>query len=1065
MFIPITVGQGDVSTSFEAALSGTLFADCVIVVNDEHTFQPNEGAVMRRGDTITLKTGTLEDKDVDVVLDDRTFVWHIRIPFGFAAVENGGLYGLVGEYTQLSVGENNLNLTPGEGNNDLFIPDYGNSKLLLVDIETGKFRSHDVDGLIAATISDSRFANTFGDTRTICVVSNPEGNTGSAVVTVYDIEFNVLNETKRTLASTYSAPNRPDIIAATGNGFVVADGEHSSTGRLAIQFVGEIGPATTNTTSGYRSIVQLGNSWAWINDSGTGTIFNGLESTSLSLQTLPNVTSKESIFTGAGNSGIFAIVDTVSGYITVLGATPKKRAYIAAGEVISSVEVVRDGILVGFFDKGIQKYDFDLNLIETVTEEGTSYLINTEEGLIYTRLNDTDIVYTTRQEVVTLPSKQIARNRADVLTFQYSAPVGGPAKLLNFTGEVKVNGYPFEGYLPPEASIEFTMPANAEYNLYRKIGIVGANVYEWDTVNEPRIIMDPITLPPRYEAQVRTYEYETVEIVGITEGYFEEIYTTSDRMRIQVNGGEWVDSALVTLKDTVVIRWYLERFGAEYAPNNLIYYRRNNQLFSSWYVLRMELNGVTVHRDTSEAFSRLDMVSSSRPPTPVKVKHDALPFNFKQVDVTLDHKVSIQPYSGEVGLYGRIGKGYGTSGVFKLCGDGGLHVLSKTDKFCLDWDVSVAANKYSTYGLETEVLPGIDLYQIGMGDAELSSADFKTFLFQSAIVPGGNEKVYVYGTEAGVNVQSTWRESDQGFSVKLTSDGTAFSGSQDMSHSSTFDVVASEYSVWESPNFGTSGVYGKPLRYGKQYDAAIDHCLKLSGDVYKVPVGSDKVHYGIALEYAWDSIERYEYTSFYMFWLKSKDAVSAAQSKHRLFVSTPFYGDTKFFHFVTDVEVRRTTTSNQFVTTASEKRTKISEAFQTYPTERPRNTFKEFLNDVEAFAVAEIVEFDVGAEVGAAADIKEFEVSVVTTTSTKFAERKMEFVVVNRKIRDVEVTDGLFSFEEASDEVDTYGDGTRASVKPAGDSFVVGTDPELDNVECPMDVKLPGKTFGYLGGG
>lgn len=1032
MFIPITVGTGSVSTEFETVLSGTLYGECSITVNGETTYPPNAGAKMKRGDIITLRDTALEDKDVVLQLDDRDYTWYIRKPSEYGAVENGGFFRLVGEYTELAVGDKVTTLQPGAGENDLFIPDYGNELLMFVDLETGNFRSHKVDNLIAAQTSVNAHGNVVETT--VCTVDR------GGLVQVFDSSFNLL----WSYESPWLPQPHPDIIGPSYNGFSVFFGlDKANSGVIRVGNFGGLeatpGLTTRNKTlncngtyvtlgSGQLHPVQFGYSGITIN--------------------VPNMTW-ESVFQGDYRFGTIAIIDQTSGTLHIAyrnNYKPSVSKYVGDIGVLSSVAIGEDGVYVGFFDEGVKLFDFGGELIETVSEDGTSFMQYDDElGLVATRLHDTDIVYSVEQRTETLNhTLDVALNKSVSITFNYSAEVGATARLLNDIGTVTVDGAPFAGYLPATCVVKFTMPGHSLNYNFSKMGIVAATSYEWDVRTVPSLTALPVTLPPRYDAEIRTYEEETVEIEGITEGYFEEIYTTSSRLQIQVNGGEWSDRAQVTLKDAVVIRWYLERYGAEYDPNNHIYFERNGQLFASWYVLKMELDGVEVQRPRSEDFNRRDMVfEDDYPKLRAQAAKGRANDQFARVQAQAVKTVyNLKGYEQfEVGA--NLAEGNGEE-LFKV------YAKRKSIKNLCSQDYSV--NLYHKHTIKVPVF----------GDAEV---DYQA----------------VYGEyllRHDVDVANKISEIDTEGNMLVSNKFFTFYSEGDISKHRKFTELSSGYEfVWNRTDRDANWSDRQAFNAVHAIGIAAGHIRGVKSIVLKIQTEwSRYVNVSVLESRAEKLVWNYSVRTFEPSTVPNSSGFEALVDIEVLSGDKAMRGTG--FEFVTNGVDKGSAITREFNVNAMMSEPKYFHFGVTAGLDTT-TVFRQFLLYSEAASSVKFRQFSINGSMAVAADLRTFAVegdvagasknvtqNTVTDTDSAatIVEVRAKFVRLDTAIRDVEVDHGLFTEAEAEAEVLTYGDGTRVSAVKVGDSYVVNSAPEEEVSICEANDKVL-KTFGYLGGG
>lgn len=1010
MYIPITVGSGIVTTEFLPKLSGELIANCEVEYEGS-VYGPQVPVAIKRNNSVILRTSAEENKVVTLTLEGVTYTWYIHKPMNLQVVENGGFYKLKGAYTELSVGDRFLDLVEGEGNPDLFIPDFGNELLMTVDLETGKFKKVSVPGIIDAVASPKTYNDSVSFT--ICAVS--KADTGGTV-TVFDQNLNVLHAHE--IATVL---DRPGIMGVLGGRFYFPI---STSSQATVTRYGSTLILNTNsnylTASAGSYVIQVPTSGAgvYIQDETGYSVRGGLN--------LSKITSS-SLLSAHEFNGHIAIVDRVSGMLHegMVNSGGFTGTYIGDQGAISSVVVTPDGILVGFFDEGIKRY-VDGVMVEQVSESGTSFMVQ-EDELIATRLHDTDIVYNLTQQVTTLNSVEVKRNTQTSVSFQYVAEIGGPAELINSLGTVYVDGKVFDGILPPSCTIMFVMSPTANYYQFRKMGIVGASAYEWDVHSEPQLIVNTITLPPRYDAQIRTYEMEYLVISGITEGYFEEIYVTDPNVQLQVNGGEWSKSISVTTKDAVLVRWYLDKYSSTYDPNIQIKVQRNGALLGTWYVLKMGLDGVYIPEEHRKDFNRTDVIVDENLPvlTPVTVgKSEAI--------VETVRLMSSEIYDPNVPMYVPSTSGVGTSctlsqddleGRFKVNNaygtvrtDSNFIVPASYDLAYIETGVQ-HAYLYATTGTSSDVFDAVNSYSQGVTGGILDSTTVKSSSIDREVVLGTSnyssenvpDRTYV-GYQVILPSTSMLRVSPDKDIAPLYSKGV----------SSIPELIGVDTEGREPHAFNTY-VMGTLMRPGY---ASIEE-----RSVYSVaPTTLEKLGTIISLG---ASISEWN---------------SATWTSVGLFANAPIYRD--FSTSANTVKYKIT----EFAINFSQLNVTVFREFDVAPEVNRSNGIHQSLFGV---GVTSVSEAELIATLG----------SVRTLSRLTEVPRVAEFRSTN--FRGVTVGNGLFTYDEVMDELDSYSEGSLPVPVQVGDSYVIRTLQIEETPECIADQVPLGqrKTFGYLGGG
>lgn len=1043
MYIPITVGQGIVETVFTPKLSGDYTADCQMIVG-EVVYDVGEVASVRRGTEIKLRAEALEDREFTVTLDGINYTWYVKKPTDMKAVEEGGFYKLVGAYTELNVGDRILTLQEGAGNDDLIIPDYGNELILSVDLSTGNFRSVSAPGLVDIAVSP---VLAFSSLPTkICALLRKADGAGCALV-VFDAQ---LNETSRS-EYTHVPTNGVNSLRATVDGFLC---NITKTTRIAIRY------------DETRDILSTPNNNKYVKAGGLSLVVSpGVNASVLGLQTdtdnqmgydarvtfsINNVSAKSVLIADSYDERI-VVIDQTTGFMftatastTSGGALPVTSAYIGNYGAISSVVIDTDlSVLVGFFDEGIKRFVNGV-FVEQVSDVGTSYLLRTDEELIYTRLHDTDIVYSVKQDVVTLEldPTEVRLNTARARTFQYEAEIGGPAKLINNLGTVTVNGKPFDGMLPAQCTIVFTMPGTANYYHFRKMGIVGAKAYEWDVLSEPQLVMNTVTLPPRYDAQIRTYEYEEITISGITEGYTEEIRSLSENVTLQVNDGEWSDRITVTTKDKVLVRWYLERYSAQYAPTNEIRFVRNNALFASWYVLKMGLDGVEIQKEHGEQFHITDTWQEDDKSIPVNSVPE-ISTTHTNSDVVLTP--SWFDYDGP--------KYVGTSTTMSVASSLFELGLTGSADGCTSFELCV----------DGQVLPKA-AYSYFFGVAGVSS---------SSRIAYSNTTIEDRGTTTIASIATTPLVKDGAYTELV------YAGVDRSMPISSFEYVAYYWSFVQAANrdvFSTTDVG----EYKAFFECYAQTAVEVSTRFTEVPYNVEVVAVGrdMYARPAYDRGVRKHDSGIYirMDERGAARAYFAADTPYVLTASAVYY-DENGSEFVLD--------ATKFLTISmgmTMNQPPIYRTFSTTPT-----TVKYRIVEFNVTAAGsnqggmKVYAFNVTADAASGSDLIEVEstpafrkgkTAVVGVIASADRAARLELVRATVEFRtshfrDVDIEDGLFTQEQAISEAELYAANGLPSVAKVGDSYIVHTLPLLGDSECmPGElVGVPTKTFGYLGGG
>lgn len=1039
MYIPITVGHGIVETTFTPKLSGDYTADCQMIVSGV-TYEVGEIATVRRGTEIKLRAEALEDREFHVTLDNVIYVWYVKKPTTMEYVEDGGFYKLVGPYTELNVGENTLTLQEGAGSDDLVIPDYGNGLILSVDITTGNFRSTSVPGLLDIAISPS-YAFSSVPVQ-ICALLRKLDGTGCIIV-VFDSNLNELwrqeyNQvpmfginslcsTAEGFVCTLTDAVRNIIVSYTGQYHELAGG-YAARNVKAGRYVLRVRPTARQNAQGYDNLV--------FTTGGSGRFSIYLQDV-LSSSVLVADTFLEQI----------VVIDQTSGIMTIREPNPNtstKEVYIGGYGSVSSVLIDSDlSVLVGFFDQGIKRFRKGV-FAEQVSEVGTSYMVRTPTGIIYTRLHANAIVNNVKQDVVTLTPSDVARNSTATITFNYSAEVGGPAAVVNDLGEVTVDGSPFTGMLPAQCQISFSMPGTEGYYHFRKMGIVGAKAYEWDVLSEPQLNMDTVTLPPRYDAQIRTYEYEEVIISGITEGYEEEILSLSENVDIQVNDGEWSNTAFVTTKDKVVVRWFLEKYSAHYSPNNEIQFVRTGATFATWYVLKMGLDGVEMQKGFGETFNANDTWNESEIRIPVAIGSDA-----KRPTSTIEHNITPSiPYV-------RAPFGIATNAEMAPSVD---YVKTFTLSFN---NVVLPQTNYSHHFSTIEFVHStkdeeIDITSEVGAAAHAAEVDTKARITNAIkneevgtiydVAPAALALYAKLGVGLNGSTQSHWF----GVGVDYTSQNlvSAPMPAGRLEVDTNLVGVNADVDVKVAARYVPVGVYVDVLK-SSGWSRVLAPKFEQGSGLVGSYVDIDSVVLSASSDYEWalspnvSALRSYSLASIAAHKVSNSKgllvdlgySLTRPQTSH-LFWSNPDAVNFRIVEVATESYVIPNGLSVTFVQDAGVSvGTSICEVT---PTVKHRPSTTSAVEGIES----EVVRYRT--------------VSVGTTAMFR-----------ESNIRDVPVDLGLFTEEQALDEADYYAEEGTPSVVAVGDSFIVRTAPLLGETECAPGelVGVASKVFGYLGGG
>ncbi len=1025
MYIPITVGSGIVTTEFLPKLSGELIANCEVEYGGS-VYEPQVPVAIKRNNSVILRTSAEENKVVTLTLEGVTYTWYIHKPMNLQVVENGGFYKLKGAYTELSVGDRSLDLVEGEGNPDLFIPDFGNELLMTVDLETGKFKKVSVPGIIDAAASPKTYNDSVSFT--ICAVS--KADTGG-IVTVFDQNLNVLHTHE--IATVL---DRPGIMGVLGGRFYFPI---STSSQATVTRYGSTLMLYTNhnylTVSAGSHVIQ-------VPSSGTGVFIQ--DETGYVVRAGLNLSkvTPSSLLSAHEFNGRIAIVDRVSGmlHVGMVNSGGFTGTYIGDQGAISSVLVTSDGILVGFFDEGIKRY-VDGVMVEQVSESGTSFMVQ-EDELIATRLHDTDIVYNLTQQVTTLNSVEVKRNTQTSVSFQYSAEIGGPAELINSLGTVYVDGKAFDGILPPSCTVMFVMPPTANYYQFRKMGIVGASAYEWDVHSEPQLLVNTITLPPRYDAQIRTYEMEDLIISGITEGYFEEIYVTDPNVQLQVNGGEWSKSAIVTTKDVVLVRWYIDKYSSTYDPNIQIKVRRNGALLGTWYVLKMGLDGVYIPEEHRKDFNRTDIIVDENLPVlaPVTIgKSEAI--------VETVSLVSSDIYDPNVPMYVQS-----TSDVGTICTlsqddlEGRFKVNNIYRTIRTDSNFIVPATYDLTY-TETGVQPAY-LYTITGTSSDVFDAA-NSYAQDLSVSTRHGAVSWAEDVTASVLDPTTVKSSSIDREVVLGTSNYFSENVPDRTYVGYQVILPSTSMRRVSPDKDIAPLYSKgvssiPELIGVDTEGREPHAFNtyVMGTLMRPGYASIEEHsvYSVA------PTTTEKLGTIISLGASISEWNSATWTSVGLFANAPIYRD--FSTGVSTVKYRIT----EFAINFSQLNVTVFREFDVAPEVGRSNGMHQSLFGV---GVTSVSEAELIATLG----------SVRTLSKLAEVPRVAEFRSTN--FRGVTVGNGLFTYEEVMDELDKYSEGSLPVPVQVGDSYVIRTLQIEETPECIADQVPLGqrKTFGYLGGG
>ena len=313
--------------------------------------------------------------------------------------------------------------------------------------------------------------------------------------------------------------------------------------------------------------------------------------------------SSKLVLSGAGRWVFAADQETstlsvIDRFYHLNSGTGTAKYQINLANVVSDIEAVTvDGqvrLYVSYFNReGVDCFNERLELIETLDLGKAVFLTSVDDVLVSTAVytNPNEVTAAIPEEVVVLTEEQKV-NTAKVITYQHTASRALSAEALSDDVVIKVNGQPFNGVLPPSATITIELPADDVYYRHRTFGLVGTKSIIFNVNVEPRLFSDLVTLPSIYAAELRTDYIEEALVQGITEGFTVEVSTNNDLMLMSVNGGEFGRTGVVKHGDVITTKWYLDRLASVYytVDNNID--TEHGVTIVTWPILKMELEGV-----------------------------------------------------------------------------------------------------------------------------------------------------------------------------------------------------------------------------------------------------------------------------------------------------------------------------------------------------------------------------------------------------------------------------------------------------------------------------------------
>lgn len=607
MFIPVSTQLGDVSANCVVSRSGTLIAECH-VTHKGTTHPPLSEIAVAFGDAIVLHTTAEESKDVQVLINADDYTWHIREIKPTYYLLPGGVQNLSGTIrAPLKFADGTTrNLVAGVPSSDpgpiaTYMEPVAKS-IIAVNIETGKFAVGSVSETpISMTTVPAMAASGYEEPMVVVLTANK--------LYIFTMDMQLVKSRDVTKHSVIGANQQvTSVFPYSGDSFAYT---YDNTYLFAIENLDghictQYGPSLVSTKGGTGTPFTFPSGeiyWPTVTGivlHNTVTAYNNLE---LNWVIAGVTASSKLVLSGAGRWVFAADQETstlsvVDRFYHLNSGTATAKYQISLADVVSDIEAVTvDGqvrLYVSYFNRtGVDCFNERLELIETLDLGKAVFLTSVDDVLVSTAVytNPNAVTAVIPEEVVVLTEEQ-KFNTAKVITYQHTASRALSAEALSDDVVIKVNGQPFNGVLPPSATVTIELPADDVYYRHRTFGLVGTKSIIFNVNVEPRLFSDLVTLASIYAAELRTDYIEEALVQGITEGFTVEVSTNNDLMLMSVNGGEFSRTGVVKHGDVITTKWRLDRLASVYytVDNNID--TEHGVTIVTWPILKMELEGV-----------------------------------------------------------------------------------------------------------------------------------------------------------------------------------------------------------------------------------------------------------------------------------------------------------------------------------------------------------------------------------------------------------------------------------------------------------------------------------------
>lgn len=622
MFIPVSTRYGDITADTVTTRRGMLTATCSVKIG-EVVYPPETPVQVAMGTTLQLQATITEDTTFVVVVEDTItgrseYEWWCKRPETELYVERTGHYHLTGETKsplQSETGE--VVLHTGVLSKAHYFVDFHTNEVVAID-ETGVEKRIHFESELTGVAEFKALPYSLPDY--VVVVTHEQ-------VELYTPELEFL----RSWPHIKGAGTIPLTVVLLRGVIDVrygtlSEGVHSV--NLATQY--NIYGVLVQSVAQSSLLCLYGEDTVLTVNANSITIYAAGNKGGGNLHTVPlPYSSKYSYYVVDYAHNFFAFADAPIRRLHLVDvARNYVMKYIDLDNFISGVVVVeQEGevrLFVSFYDAPAQVFDTELNPVEYAHSIGPAAHIWEVDGKVYATK-----IWEESNPILTLPTTETVYDKPQIkgstATYSYvhNSYVPVTAKLINPNATVTVDNKPFTGTLPPVCTVRITIKLD-EYWMFKSFGIISTDTYVYRVSTDPDLNPDVVEFPRIYDALIRTDYLEHFTISGMTEGIPVEIFSNTDQMDFRVNwdgnvitgDDEWVTEAIVTTGDKIEVRWRSERLSANYTVLNQLIIRPAMTVLTTWNILKMGLDGVSVQEYLPKDATVVELTPSAAQTTP-----------------------------------------------------------------------------------------------------------------------------------------------------------------------------------------------------------------------------------------------------------------------------------------------------------------------------------------------------------------------------------------------------------------------------------------------------------------